>query len=157
MAKKVDFTVIPKFKMKNVLEYYERSGDTIYILCKRESPNVFLDTEWINNNFTAYNAMLFDNELPDVDFAIYDADNNIYGKAYDNTDGNYCIALNDKHDCLEQEWHLILIHEMIHIWEYVKFGKAGHGVNFKRKMNEINKKYNIDVSTTIKTRYKSTK
>lgn len=156
MMKKIDFTKIPVFKVKNALEYFERATDTIYILQKRKGTNDFLDTEWLNNNYNIYNGMLFDNELPDVDFAIYEAEGGVYGKAYDCAGSNYCIAMNNKHDCLEAEWHLILIHEMIHIWEYVNFRKAGHGANFKRKMNEINRNFGIDVSTTIKVRYKST-
>ena len=49
------------------------------------------------------------------------------------------IRLNFIYDIVELEWKNVLLHEMIHIWEYTMGYNGGHGKLFKSKMKEINK------------------
>ena len=48
------------------------------------------------------------------------------------------IRLNFIYDLNEVEWQNVLLHEMIHIWEYTMGYNGGHGKLFRMKAKEIN-------------------
>lgn len=50
----------------------------------------------------------------------------------------------------EEELRDLLLHEMIHQYVYMQYGKTNHGKEFKRKMNEFNKKYGFDIRKNSK-------
>ena len=102
--------------------------------------NYFEVQEWMKENYIKYNSMFFDNILPPVNKMIFEIvikKVNYLGMAY-NTQPRK-IRLNFIYDMVELEWKNVLLHEMIHIWEYTMGYTGGHGKLFKSKMKEINK------------------
>lgn len=110
--------------------------------------NYFEVVEWMRHNYVIFNSLYFDNLLPPDNMMIFEPiikSVNYLGKAYNCNSGFVSvkdpmkIRLNFNYDIVELEWKNVLLHEMIHIWEYTLGYKGGHGKLFKRKMNEINK------------------
>lgn len=54
----------------------------------------------------------------------------------------------------EEELRDLILHEMIHQYVYEKYGKMNHGRYFKRKMNELNKTYGLDIRKNSKHLFK---
>lgn len=103
--------------------------------------------EWMKNNYLAFNALFFENILPSEDMIIFEPiikNVRYLGCAYNNklgfpsTEFPYKIRLNFIYDLSEVEWQNVLLHEMIHIWEYTMGYKGGHGKLFRNKAKEIN-------------------
>ena len=102
--------------------------------------NYFEIAEWMKCNYLKYNSLFFDNILPPEDMIIFEPiikNVRYLGCAY-NTQP-YKIRLNFIYDMIEIEWQNVLLHEMIHIWEYVLGYSGGHGKMFRMKAKEINK------------------
>lgn len=110
--------------------------------------NYFEVQEWMKSNYLTFNALFFDNILPPEDMMIFEPvikKVNYIGCAYNNSLGfpsreyPFKIRLNFIYDLNETEWQNVLLHEMIHIWQYTMGYASGHGKKFKLKAKEINK------------------
>lgn len=67
--------------------------------------------------------------------------------------GTTTITISNRLYQVYEEWTKTLLHEMIHYWQFVKYGYADHGKTFKRKSNDIYKlsKGTYDISRLSKT------
>lgn len=103
--------------------------------------------QWIRDNYLKFNVLYFDDILPPADRIIFEpvikncrylgcAYNNKYG--YATKTMPFKIRINFIYDMGPTEWKNVLLHEMIHIWEFTMGYKGGHGKLFKSKMKEIN-------------------
>ena len=110
--------------------------------------NYFDIQQWMKSNYVKFNVLYFDNILPPVDRMIFEPiikNVSYLGCAYNNKLGYatktlpFKIRLNFVYDMGPIEWQNVLLHEMIHIWQYTVGYKGGHGKSFKMKMKEINK------------------
>lgn len=120
--------------------------------------NYFDVVEWMRYNYVIFNTLYFDNILPPDNMIIFEPiikRVNYLGKAY-NSNSKFPsskdpmkIRLNFNYNMIELEWKNVLLHEMIHIWEYTMGYKGGHGKNFQRKAKEINK-YGWGITTCYK-------
>lgn len=109
-----------------------------------------LSIEWIENYYAMFNAQYFENKLPKcIDFQIVNKKVNYLGKATNKFPDPFLITLNGYYKLLELEWCNTLLHEMIHIWQFVTLENSGHGKSFKDKAKEINI-YGWDITTTAK-------
>ena len=89
--------------------------------------NYFDVQKWMKDNYIKFNGLYFDNILPPVNRMIFEPiikGVGYLGKAYSNKN-NYAtetmpfkIRLNFYYDMGQIEWKNVLLHEMIHIWEY---------------------------------------
>ena len=109
--------------------------------------------EWMIKNYTKFNYLYFDDILPPTDekrillIPIRRNHTQYLGISYNQKP--YMIKLNFRYDLPEVEWKNVLLHEMIHIWQYVIGHKGGHGKTFKDKAEEINK-YGWGITSTYK-------
>lgn len=113
--------------------------------------NYFEVKEWMEEYYCKYNILFFDNILPPLDRIILTPIiKNVHylGIAYNQIP--YKICLNFVYDMVELEWHNVLLHEMIHIWEYVMGYSGGHGKTFKMKAKEINNIGGWGITTSYK-------
>lgn len=116
----------------------EYNGRTEYIFMRNDIIN------WMSNNYIKFNALYFNNILPPVNDKkriIFEAVSTkkikALGIAYPTKP--YKIKMNFRYDLPEIEWKNVLLHEMIHIWQFVMEYKDAHGSTFKRKAKTINK------------------
>lgn len=120
--------------------------------------NYFEVQDWMRHNYLIFNTLYFDNLLPPADMIIFEPiikKVNYLGIAYPphgkvvSRGDPMRIRLNFNYIIVELEWKNVLLHEMIHIWEYTMGKVGGHGKMFKMKMNEINK-YGWGITTRYK-------
>lgn len=112
-----------------------------------------ISKKWIIRNYIEFNKKYFDNSLPFVRFFINNS-KTMYGYAYFLYDENnnikpYSITMSNYFDESEYENKNTLLHEMIHIYEYITFPKRfawpkaktynAHGMFFEMKAALINK------------------
>ena len=108
---------------------------------------------WVKENYIKFNSLYFDNILPPInsDLIIFEITNSkkikSLGTSYNKKP--YKIRINFRYDLPEIEFQDTLLHEMIHIWQYIMGYKGGHGKSFKKKAKDINK-YGWDISTYYK-------
>ena len=115
---------------------------------------MFVNKKWIIKNYIEFNKKYFDNSLPLVRFYInYSKDT--YGFAYflydyeNNTIKPESITMSNYFNESEYENKNTLLHEMIHIYEYITYPKRfmwpkvkkynAHGMFFEMKAALINK------------------
>lgn len=111
-----------------------------------------VNKEWIEKNYITFNHKYFNDLLPPIGVgrmhiqllpvnkkvcylgcAGYHNGNNIL-------DRDYYIKINNYYSQIyEVEWQNVLLHEMVHIWQYIMGYKGGHVTSFKNKAKEINK------------------
>lgn len=108
--------------------------------------------EWVKERYNVFNLLFFDNILPKPNEGIIFIVTNSkkiksLGSAYPTNP--YKIRINFRYDLPEIEWEDTLLHEMIHIWEFLMGYSGGHGKTFKRKAKEINK-YGWNIQGTYK-------
>ena len=108
--------------------------------------------KWVKERYKVFNMLYFDNILPKPDEGIIFIVTNSkkiksLGSSYPTSP--YKIRINFRYDLPEIEWEDTLIHEMIHIWEFLMGYSGGHGKTFKRKAKEINK-YGWNIQGTYK-------
>ena len=110
--------------------------------------NYFDVQKWMKDSYIKFNGLYFDNILPPVNRMIFEPiikGVGYLGCAYNNKNKYatetmpFKIRLNFYYDMGTIEWKNVLLHEMIHIWEYTMGYSGGHGKLFKSKMKEINK------------------
>lgn len=109
--------------------------------------NYYEVQEWMKTNYIMFNALFFDNILPQENMIIFEPiikKVSYLGCAYSNKfnfpseEFPFKIRLNFIYDLNEVEWQNVLLHEMIHIWEYTMGYNGGHGKLFRMKAKEIN-------------------
>lgn len=120
--------------------------------------------EWMEKYYVQFNQEYFNDLLPPIGNGISQCElmpvnkkAGYLGKAYWRNDisskfvrKSFKIVLNNHYtDLVEIEWMNVLLHEMIHIWQFISGYKGGHGKSFLRKAEEINK-YGWDITTTYK-------
>ena len=108
--------------------------------------------EWVKDRYNVYNVLLFDSILPEPDEGIIFIVTNSkkiksLGSAYPTKP--YKIRINFRYDLSEIEWENILLHEMIHIWQFTLGYKCGHRKTFNSKVKEFNK-YGCNVQVSYK-------
>ena len=108
--------------------------------------------EWVKDRYNLYNALLFDSILPQPDEGIIFIVTNSkkiksLGSAYPTSP--YKIRINFRYDLSEIECDNILLHEMIHIWQFTLGYKCGHGKTFNNKVKEFNK-YGLNIQVNYK-------
>ena len=105
----------------------------------------------LKKNYDHFNKIFFKNELPDI-HPQWNSSLRVTGgqsfplKKEKNIIGLEKIEISSnlnkfiKEEILNDVYDIILIHEMIHGWIYIKYGKVkmDHGKEFKDKMEEIN-------------------
>lgn len=115
--------------------------------------------EWIKSNYLIFNALFFDNMLPPAEMMIFEPiikNVSYLGCAYNNDlrfpskEYPFKIRINFVYDLNEIEWKNVLLHEMIHIWQYTNGYKGGHGKLFKKKAKEINEIGGWGITCTYK-------
>ncbi len=106
--------------------------------------------------YDKYNKICFDNKLPSTTVIKITRGHKIVACAIDYYTGSYSIhfyktamlyhlnaAKMGKKWAKNFSWETILLHEMIHIGEYVRLikwtGKCDHGNGFEQKLNDIEK------------------
>ena len=110
--------------------------------------NYFEVCNWMKHNYLIFNTLYFDNILPPPEMIIFvpiiknvkylGSATNSKNKIVSRSDPMK-IRLNFNYKIYELEWKNVLLHEMIHIWQYTIGKRGGHGKLFKMKMKEINK------------------
>ena len=118
--------------------------------------------EWMKFYYMKYNTLFFDNDLPPLDRILlipiikyvgylgvsYSCKNNFNIPSEKDP---YILKLNFAWDMIETEWQNVLLHEMIHIWQYTMGYSGGHGKSFKMKAKEINEIGGWGITTKYKT------
>lgn len=118
---------------------------------------MFPDVEHMKKWFDEFNARFFANELPPIELRVGWAGKHILGCFHDPSDlfptGFYpekcCITLNNWFFRPEDKWRNTMVHEMVHYYVYMKYGKTsqGHGKEFKAEAKRINKISEFDIQT----------
>ena len=131
-----------------------------------------VNKEWMETNYNNYNHMYFNDILPQIGIgrmtiqllpvikqtqylgqASWKPTEGYTGKK-DLINKRFIIKINNYYDDLfEIEWQNVLLHEMIHIWQYITGYKGGHGKSFLNKAKEINEKYGWEITSTYKEKY----
>jgi hypothetical protein len=111
----------------------------------------------IRNLFHQLNTIFFQNQLPAPDKINFRFVKKYYGQfevanPFDWKSG-YHINFSSAYNFTDFEYEKILIHEMIHVWQWVNNKALGHGHSFKSKAMELNSltnnKYEINRCTHI--------
>ena len=123
---------------------------------------MFPDVEHMKKWFDEFNARFFANELPPIELRVGWAGKHILGCFHDPTkhfpNGFYpekcCITLNNWFFDSEDEWRDTMVHEMVHYYVYMKYGKTvqGHGKEFKAEAKRINEMSEFNIQTYVRTR-----
>ena len=123
---------------------------------------MFPDVEHMKQWFDEFNARFFESKLPPIKLCAGWVGKNTLGAFHDPTKhfptGFYpekChITLNDWFFDTEDEWRDIMVHEMVHYYVYMKYGKTaqGHGKEFKAEAKRINEMSEFNIQTYVKTR-----
>lgn len=112
--------------------------------------------EYIERKFNEFNELCFGGELPALPFRISSARTFLGQISYvkkRNRDGSwsyrdFTFRVSNRHDLPEPIVEDTIIHEMIHY--HILYNQlqdnAPHGLLFRRKMNEINKRFGRNVS-----------
>lgn len=117
--------------------------------------------EYIQKKFDEYNKLCFEGQLQPLPIKLSNARTflgQVTCKRVRNFDGTWCyydfvFRINTKIDRPEKEVEDTILHEMIHYWIlYNQMQDTSiHGKIFRKKMNEINSKYNRNLSISHKT------
>ena len=123
---------------------------------------MYPDKEHMKLWFTEFNARFFDNKLPAIELRVGWVGKHTLGSFHDPTaelpTGFYpdkcCITLNNWFFDTEDEWRNTMVHEMVHYYVYMKYGKTvqGHGKEFKAETKRINAMSEFEIDTYAKTR-----
>lgn len=101
--------------------------------------------------FSKFNEMYFDNALPTIPIKLFKSKSFLGLFSYNPRVNDKCvIKISTYYILTTKQIEETLIHEMIHLWQYVNSYRDAHGLTFKRKMNEINARglHCIDVAET---------
>ena len=87
---------------------------------------MIVTTEWMEENYANFNRLVFGGQLPNIRMAINNRLSRVWGRAMYRLNLSYgtCTPLRiemvSKRDCPEEVLRNILVHEMIHIEDYVQ-------------------------------------
>lgn len=95
-----------------------------------------MNQRWLESYFAIYNAGLFDGELDgDIQLRYEDlTDTEVVG--YFDPDDGANGALGVSNELSQQACLKVLVHEMIHVWDYAQRGFTCHDQVFHRKAHE---------------------
>lgn len=110
---------------------------------------------FIREKFVEFNSLCFGGSLPPIELRIGNARRSLgtftYPLRYDRRRkrgiGECRITISQRFDRPREEIEDTLIHEMIHYWKWMERldEESSHGPEFKRKMNEINRKFGRNI------------
>lgn len=116
-------------------------------------PNEELMKEWFNE----FNTRFFEGKLPLIRLYVGYGQKHTLGFFHDPGEkkptGFYpeecCISLNARFFRPEDEWRNTMVHEMVHYYVYMKYGKTsmGHGKEFKAEAKRINAISEFEIDT----------
>lgn len=119
---------------------------------------MLITEEYANARFQEFNKLIFDGNLPEIKIEIKGLGRPLglfcaKAKFYGAKNASCHFAFNTRYELLSDDWDDVIIHEMIHYNQWVCGVECSpHGKYFKSLMNEINKKFNRNVTI----RYKGT-
>lgn len=105
--------------------------------------------------FKKLNSMYFENSLPMV--TIKHCNSSSYmGLFYRSKDkyNRHIIKINKRYEMSDHETENILVHEMIHLWQFINGYTDSHGASFNKKMHDINRIGNHKITPTCAERFK---
>lgn len=105
--------------------------------------------EFLTNSFNAFNKQYFSNELVMPSFEISHTKTAL-GDFSNLGNNHYLIRVSDYYTRGQKEIETTLLHEMIHLYQRQILNDRGHGVSFKLKAEEINKKSEYHISRVTK-------
>lgn len=114
---------------------------------------MIITTDILADRFAKYNKLYFDDELPTPDFFLMKSYAKLgmfrFIEIPSRRKISYVkILISCYYDWTEEQLRSVLVHEMIHYYvEYKHFhnGQPHHGELFTNKMNELNKKYHLNI------------
>jgi hypothetical protein len=117
---------------------------------------MILSILFIQEKFKTFNALIFDNQLPEIPVYLTSArtflgkctfrsKRNLLGKT---TFFDFALRFSKLFDMPERDWEDVIIHEMIHYYIGVKNLKdtSAHGTLFRRMMVEINRTHHRNIT-----------
>ncbi|MBR6264088.1 MAG: SprT-like domain-containing protein [Prevotella sp.] len=109
--------------------------------------------------FVEYNKKYFDNFLKRPKITTYIGENSmgIFSIKEGRNISEKKISIARNFNLTKEELRDLLLHEMIHEYMYMKYGKMSHNRQFVKKMNELNKKYGFDIRRNSKHLFKKYK
>lgn len=103
----------------------------------------------LQGQFDRFNLQIFDGQLPTPKFEWKDSSGwlgEFAAGTEEDFPGTIRLAKNF-YSSDEDSWHRILVHEMVHLWEWATMAREpGHGSMFRRKCRELKKNHGIVVS-----------
>ena len=113
-----------------------------------------LTKEKIRNLYKKYNHLYFDDLLPNTLSVVLNNEHAIASvvcaKERKTKKIKVALWLSDKYEWSSLTLRDVILHEMIHVYVYVKIGHLPyfrqHGINFKRKMKSLNKQYGFNIT-----------
>ena len=99
--------------------------------------------------FKKLNSLYFENSLPMV--TIKHCNSSSYmGLFYRSKDkyNRHIIKINKRYEMSDHETENILVHEMIHLWQFINGYTDSHGASFNKKMHDINRIGNHKITPT---------
>ena len=125
---------------------------------------MFPDVEHMKLWFDEFNARFFNKELPPIELRTgYRGTGKKHRLGFFWNPGTECptgfhpekciISLNSTFFLPEDEWRNTMLHEMVHYFVYMKFGKTSlsHGKEFKAEAKRINLRSEFEIDTYAKT------
>ena len=109
----------------------------------------------IEKSFNSLNYMYFNGDLPSVTIK-YCNSKSYMGLFCIQKNKSHIIKINKHYNISDNDIEDILVHEMIHLWQYINGYKDWHGYSFIKKMNEINNYGKHNVSITEKRQFEMT-
>ncbi len=114
---------------------------------------MIITTDILAERFEEYNKLYFNDELPTPDFYLLKSYSKLgmfrFIEIRSRRKIKYVkILISCYYDWTEKQLRSVLVHEMIHYYvEYKHFhnGQPHHGELFTNKMNELNKKYHLNI------------
>ena len=107
---------------------------------------IVLTRKMLSAKYLKYNELYFDSELPDAVRFYYIDSNNPIAIAGEGT-----IALSKRVNWTETLLKDVMVHEMIHLLMYKRYGikvgrHIGHGKEFQTIMDEMNNKFDLGMT-----------
>jgi len=122
---------------------------------------MIVSIDWMKANFCVFNQKYFEGRLPDPHFGLSRARTQLGTMSFKRIRhlrkivfSDFTIRLTTYYNMTERQAQNVLLHEMIHyaIGYHGLQDTSSHGMIFRAKMNELNRKYgwNISVMTSTK-------
>ena len=115
---------------------------------------MIIDEFCLMAKFTEYNNLYFGGVLPYPQFGLLHGCQTVgyFSYLYDVPFGtSEKIEITDFYDYTEKQFRDVMVHEMIHYYLYYtgEDVKVKHGKAFKRKANEMNRAYGLNISQYV--------